>query len=159
MKGKPLLSSIIVLNLAQSWSLWNLESMRFYSHLQTRAAKWCLIASLVAGQTHARQSASGTPHQGSETQCNGFMHRSSSSTQPRAKGQRLASPRKPNRLNTKYKDCAILLGARSPSALASPLQCATQPSSPSHLHILHLRGVACSLGTQEGGASACSANF
>ena len=69
---KPFLSSILVLSLAQSWSLCNLESRCFHQHVQT-CTKWRLIASLEAGQMHARQSTCGTPHQGSETQCSGFV--------------------------------------------------------------------------------------
>ena len=39
-------------------------------------------------------------HTKAETHCNGLVRRSSSPTQPRAKGQHLASPRELNRLNT-----------------------------------------------------------
>ena len=146
--------SILVLSLAQSWSLWNLESRRFDSHVQTRATKWRLIASLVAGHTHARQSTSNTPHQGSEPQCNGFMHRSSSQTQPRAKGQRLASPRRAKSSQHKYKDRAVILVACAHPQLstlqnAQPFlfghgspKCISQPSSRSRQNILCLQGMA-----------------
>jgi len=68
-KRKPFLTTILVLRLARSWSLWKWNRgapIRSCRRAQNGA-------SLVAGQTHARQSASVTPHQGSESQCNGFV--------------------------------------------------------------------------------------
>ena len=48
-KRKPFLSTVLVISLAQSWSLWNLELRGFHQHVQTCANS--AVTSLVAGQT------------------------------------------------------------------------------------------------------------
>ena len=113
--------------MTQNWSLWNLESRRFYSHVQIRAAKWHLFASLVVGQCTPGNPRAAPHTSGSETQCNGPVCRSSSPTQRRAKGQCLASPCGPNRLNTNTRivqssSCALTLNSHlSKICLIPPL--------------------------------------
>ena len=110
-----------------------------------------------SGTNAPRQSASGTPHQGSEPQFNCFMRRSSSLTQPRAKGHRLASPHEPNFLNTNTR----IVPSSSALTLNSRLSKNAQPNLPlDHANISSAsRGVACSHKPREGGASACSTSF
>ena len=83
-------------------------------HVQTRA-KWRQVASLAAGQTYVKQFVSNIQHQGPRDPVQLLrlsivltgplfdIHKARGPflmTQPRAKGQRLASPYEPNRLNT-----------------------------------------------------------